>query len=167
VQYRFKLYDDFAESLFSLTTFINPKTNKADVFSVTFRRNDTSRHYEGQHKDTYDEMIAKANELLGGFDIEKYCIEKTEERLRKCESSSGENVSKKPQDAIPAPLMPSKAKVKVSVAKKRKTPQEVRKSAEPSNEVKTNFELTEENKASMEEMLSIKSGELLENVLNK
>lgn len=81
LEYRFKLYDDFANSLISLTTFINPKTNEADVFSVTFRRNDTSRHYEGQHQGTYDEMIAKANELLGGFDIEAYCIEKTKERL--------------------------------------------------------------------------------------
>ena len=74
---------------------------------------------------------------------------------------------KKPQNAIPAPLMPSKAKVKVTVAKKKKTSQKVRKSVEPSDEVKTNFELTKENKASMKEMLSIKSGELLENVLNK
>lgn len=81
LEYRFKLYDEFATSLFSLTTFINPKTNKADVFSVTFRRNDTSRHYEGQHQGTYDEMMQKASELLGGFDIAKYCIEKTVARL--------------------------------------------------------------------------------------
>ena len=77
---RFKLYDDFAVSLFSLTTFINPKTNEADMYSVTFRRNDTSHHYEGANKDTYDEMMQKASELLGGFDIAKYCIDKTKER---------------------------------------------------------------------------------------
>jgi hypothetical protein len=38
------------------------------------------------------------------------------------------DTKKELQDAIPAPLMPSKAKVKVTVAKKKKTPQEVRKS---------------------------------------
>ena len=82
VQLRFKEYDEFATSLFSLTTFINPMTGEADVFSVTFRRNDTSRHYEGQHKDTYDEMMSKANELLKGFDFGTYCIEKTKAKPR-------------------------------------------------------------------------------------
>ena len=74
VKLRFNLYDDFATSLFSLTTFINPKTNKADIYSVTFRRNDTSHQYEGIHMDTYQEMMQKASELLGGFAIAKYCI---------------------------------------------------------------------------------------------
>ena len=83
VKLRFNLYDDFATSLFSLTTFINPKTNRADIYSVTFRRNDTSHQYEGIHMDTYNVMMQKASELLGGFDIAKYCIQKTEEKLGK------------------------------------------------------------------------------------
>ena len=110
VQYRFKLYDEFAESLFSLTTFINPQTNKADIYSITFRRNDTSHQYEGQHMDTYDEMMKKASELLGGFDIAKYCIQKTEERFGKNHFNGNQVNNKLP--------MPRKARVKVTVGNK-------------------------------------------------
>ena len=120
VKLRFNLYDDFATSLFSLTTFINPKTNKADIYSVTFRRNDTSHQYEGIHMDTYQEMMQKASELLGGFDIAKYCIEKTEEKLCK-DKFTGIDSKEKPQAAIQRPPMPRKARVKVTVGESPKT----------------------------------------------
>ena len=111
IKLRFKLYDEFATSLFSLTTFINPQNNKADIYSVTFRRNDTSHQYEGQHMDTYDEMMKKASELLGGFDIAKYCIQKTEERLEQDHHTSAQvKVDKAP--------MPRKARVKITVNNK-------------------------------------------------
>jgi hypothetical protein len=52
----------------------------------------------------------------------------------------------------------------------KKTPQKGWKQADSQNEaesIEPNLELTEENKASMEEMLSIKSGELLDDLLKQ
>ena len=74
------------------------------------------------------------------------------------------------QDAIQEPLMPKLARNKVTVAKEKKTSQKVRKQAISQNDgqtVETNFELTEQNKASKKEMLSIKSGDLLDDLLKQ
>lgn len=169
VKLRFKLYDDFATSLFSLTTFVNPKTKKADIYSVTFRRNDTSHQYEGIHMNTYGEMMKKASELLGGFDIAKYCIEKTEERLGKDKFTDIDS-NEKSQDAIQRLPMPRKTRVKVTVAKEKKTSKKDRIQTVSQNDgqtVETNFELTEQNKVSKKEMLSIKSGELLDDIIKQ
>ena len=66
--------------------------------------------------------------------------------------------------------MPKLARTKVTVAKEKKTSQKVRKQAKSQNDsqtVETNFELTEQNKASKKEMLSIKSGDLLDDLLKQ
>lgn len=131
VKLRFKLYDDFATSLFSLTTFINPKTNKVDVYSVTFRRNDTSHQYEGQHMNTYNEMMEKTKELLGGFDFGKYCIEKTEEHINKFGIRNKADATKGQETAIPDPQDAKRWADGEIIDKKKKTSQEVRKQAEP------------------------------------
>ena len=131
VKLRFKLYDDFATSLFSLTTFINPKTNKADIYSVTFRRNDTSHQYEGQHMNTYHEMMEKTRELLGGFDFGKYCIEKTEEHISKYGVRVKADATKEQETAIPDPQGAKQVADGEIIDKKKITPQEVRKQAEP------------------------------------
>lgn len=122
-------YDEYANSLFSLTTFINPKTNEVDVFSVTFRRNDTSRHYEGQHKDTYNEMMEKTKELLGGFDFGAYCIKKTKEHLGLNDKDNAET----PQEPILKPTRAPKRKVKEIPTEEKKTSQKVRNQADSSD----------------------------------
>lgn len=133
VKLRFKLYDDFATSLFSLTTFINPKTNKADIYSVTFRRNDTSHQYEGQHMNTYLEMMEKTKELLGGFDFGAYCIEKTEEHINKYGIRAKTDATKGLETSIPAPQDAKQVADGEIIDKKKKTPQKVRKQVERKN----------------------------------
>ena len=74
------------------------------------------------------------------------------------------------QEVIQKPLMPKLARTKVTVVKEKKTSQKVKKQAKSQNDgqtVETNFELTEQNKASKKEMLSIKSGDLLDDLLKK
>lgn len=74
------------------------------------------------------------------------------------------------QEVIQKPLMPKLARTKVTVVKEKKTSQKVRKQAKSQNDgqtVETNFELTEPNKASKKEMLSIKSGDLLDDLLKQ
>ena len=63
-------------------------------------------------------------------------------------------VEAKPSDAKKETPMPRLARIKVTVESKEEN-------------VQTNFELTEENKASKKEMLSIKSGELLDDLLKQ
>jgi ADP-ribosylglycohydrolase/transcriptional regulator with XRE-family HTH domain len=178
---RWKVMDDeYATSLISLTTFINPTTNKVDMFSVTFRRNDTAQKYHGDFIDYYEPMIAKVNEVLGGFDIEKYCIEKTEEHIRKYGVKTVTEAEKWQELYIPDPTGKKFAVNGEIIIKKKRTSQSGLKQAEPKrrgrkpknqsvqSEVESaDMELTELQKESMKEMLSIKSGELLDNVLNK
>ena len=74
------------------------------------------------------------------------------------------------QEVIQKPLMPKLARTKVTVTEKKKASKEVRKQAKSQNDgqtVETNFELTEQNKASKKEMLSIKSGDLLDDLLKQ
>ena len=84
------------------------------------------------------------------------------------------------ETSIPAPQDAKQVADGEIIDKKKITSQEVRKQAEPKkrgrkpkyqsvqSEVETaDMELTELQKESMKEMLSIKSGELLDNVLNK
>lgn len=79
---------------------------------------------------------------------------------------SFEGLPKVQGTTIPEPPSPKQAKAKETPIRKKKVALEVRNQEIPSD-VETNFELSEANKVSKEEMLSIKSGELLDRVLNK
>ena len=74
------------------------------------------------------------------------------------------------ETALLKPTRASRQKVKETPIEEKKTSQKRRKQAESQNEVEAiepNLELTEENKASKKEMLSIESGVLLDDILKQ
>ena len=82
----------------------------------------------------------------------------------------GRVVKETQETAIPEPTELQEPKPKETPTKKKKTSQKVRKQAisqKDGQTVETNFELTEQNKASKKEMLSIKSGDLLDDLLKQ
>ena len=98
-------------------------------------------------------------------------VSDNEAELLMAESPTNEEEANEvPQEAILKPTRASKRKVKEIPTEEKKTSQKRREQAESPNEgetVEPNLELTEENKASKEEMLSIKSGVLLDDILKQ
>lgn len=127
-------------------------SNKVDIFEIPLEEKPTPTRA--------DEVDEKNNEVTDD-----------EAELLMAEAPAiEEDAYEVPQDAKLKPTRITGRKDKEIPNEEKKTPQKLRKQSKSQNEgkaIEPNLELSEENKASKKEMLSIKSGVLLDDMLKK